>query len=39
MPSDESTLLKQLSKPTNDRVLIYTGILLLAVALLWTLLG
>lgn len=39
MPSDDFALPKATRRPSKDRVLTYTGILLLAVALLWTLLG
>lgn len=39
MPPEDSALLKQISRPSGDRVLVYAGGLLLAVALLWTLLG
>lgn len=39
MSPDDSALFKAISRPSGDRVLVYAGGLVLAVALLWTLLG
>ena len=39
MPPDDFALPKATRRPSSDRVLVYTGGLLLALALLWTLLG
>lgn len=39
MPLDHLALPKATRKPSGDRMLVYIGGVLLAVALLWTLLG
>lgn len=39
MPPDDFALPKATRRPSSDRVLVYAGVLLLALTLLWTLLG